>query len=242
MSTIVIPMAGAGTRFASAGYKLPKYLIKKDNKTLLELSLSGLPLDSIDRVVFVALQEHVEEYDLVDKYLRNLMAPDKFILSTILSPTDGQAQTVLAAREHINPNSDLIIYNIDTVYRSSNQAALLGDVNRKHDGIIGVHLHGGNNWSFARVDSQGFVVETAEKRRISRYASTGFYHFTKASDFLSVADEHVSNNLRSSNEFYVAPLYNDMIRSGRKFVIDIVDQFVPLGTPQELAEAQLESL
>ena len=241
MPTIVIPMAGAGSRFLKAGYSVPKYLIEKNGKTLLELSLSSLPLEFARKVVFVAMKEHTQKYDLLT-LLRRLVQPEKVELLTLEAQTNGQAETVLAAKEYIDVDSDLIIYNIDTVYRSSQQYRMLQDPKTKHDGILGAHMHAGNNWSFARVDSSGFVIETAEKRRISRHALTGFYHFSLASDFLEVAQRHVESNTRFASEFYVAPLYNDLIQSGRRFVLDNVDAFVPLGTPDELDDAEVDSL
>jgi len=61
-------MAGHGARFTKAGYKLPKMLLRAHNKTLLEWSLSSLPLHLANRVVFIGLKEHEDNFSLQKNY------------------------------------------------------------------------------------------------------------------------------------------------------------------------------
>ena len=79
------------------------------------------------------------------------------------------------------------------------------------------------------------MVETAEKRRISDWASTGLYHFTRGSDFVRYADEMIHRDERVNGEFYVAPVYNRMIAEGRDIRIDVAQEAWALGTPEDLA-------
>jgi hypothetical protein len=112
----------------------------------------------------------------------------------------------------------------------------LRDPNKKLDGVIGSARLPGDHWSFAKTNKEGIVTETSEKVRISPNALTGFYHFSMGSDFVRVAENRVSNNTRNNNEFYIAPMYNDLIAEGKKYVLDAVDLFIPLGTPEEVAK------
>ncbi len=244
----LITMAGRGLRFGTAGYELPKYMIEASGATLFEHSLGSLPLSAADRIVFVALKEHQEKYALktfIASKLEKLCggaAPEMKIL-LLEKPTGGQAQTALAAQSLVPDGCELAIYNIDTRFSSATLARRLADPALKKDGVIGAFKLTGVDpkWSFALTAADDTVLRTAEKEQISDNALTGFYHFTSARDFFRVAEAAVKNNLTERGEFYVAPLYNQLIREGRSFVLDTAESLLPLGTPEDLRSYVLDA-
>ena len=86
----------------------------------------------------------------------------------------------------------------------------------------------------AEKDQQGVVTKTAEKEVISSNALTGLYHFTYPEDFFEAGESAFSKNETTKGEFYIAPLYNYIIRKGRKLIVDMADEVNILGTPEEL--------
>ncbi len=229
----VIPMAGRGQRFADVGYTCPKYFIEAKGKTLLEWSLSSLPLELASKLIFIALREHEAEFDISSKiktlYSDKVNNIEFLFLDQV---TRGQAETVYLAKNLIIPDTELLIFNIDTSFHSSTLKTHLS--HSTSDGIIGCFKSDKPQFSFASVDDSGFVIKTAEKVVISENALTGLYHFKQASDFIETVEYHLNNNIRYKGEFYIAPMYNFLIEKGRKFTIDMVDQFSILGTPEEL--------
>jgi NDP-sugar pyrophosphorylase family protein len=232
-------MAGRGRRFSDAGFRLPKYMLEAGGRTLFEHSVLSLPLDIADKMVFIALREHEEEFGLRGFIGRSLGAAPRvpWELALLDSPTGGQAETVLKIRGLVGESAGLAIYNIDTCFRSTTLGARLADPAARRDGVMGSFKLPGNDakWSFARTAPDGTVAETAEKKRISDNALTGFYHFSRAEDFFGAAAAAVSSGKTEKGEFYVAPLYNRLIASGKKFVLDQVSELVPLGTPEDVA-------
>lgn len=228
----VVPMAGLGKRFSDAGYSMPKFMLQSHGRTLLEWALLSLPLDHLESVVFVALEQHLESFPVLDVARKVLGASRAIQAVGIPRVTRGQAETVLAARNLCDGASPLIIYNIDTYSRSRALDALLCNRVLPDGFVTGLNLPG-EHWSFARVDIRMRVSEVAEKRRISDWALTGLYGFSRASDFFRVADEAVRNDLRVSGEYFVAPLYNALIESGADIRLCPADDFVPIGTPSE---------
>ncbi|MBF0161704.1 MAG: glycosyltransferase family 2 protein [Magnetococcales bacterium] len=229
----VIPMAGLGQRFTAAGYQGPKYLLEAHGKTLLEWSVGSLPLALAEQIIFIGLAQHLRNAP-VQASLERATAGRPFRWVLLEEPTGGQAETVLAATEWIDHDSDLLIFNIDTAFRSPTLHRRLQQPREKRDGILGSFPGEGNHWSFARIDPGGRVEETAEKIRIADHALTGLYHFSRGSDFVRVARQALARQERNGGEYYIAPLYNQLIREGRHFVLDPVDLLIPLGTPQEL--------
>jgi dTDP-glucose pyrophosphorylase len=233
---IVITMAGLGSRFIKAGYIIPKYMIEVKNNSLFYHSLNSLPCEIAKQVIFIALQEHENKFN-VKEFIKSECKKLKIKkIKIILIPeiTKGQSETALVVQKYINNDEEILIYNIDTAFESSTLKTYL--LSNDCDGYFGVFTLNSKDdkWSFAKIDNNGIIVETAEKIQISNYASTGLYHFTKAKDFYDVAKSRIENELKEANEYYIAPLYNDLIKKNKKFKLDIASKFIPLGTPEDV--------
>ncbi len=240
----VIPMCGESKRFFSAGYNVPKFMLPVDEQfTIFDLSIMSLPFSSFNSTfIFIINQQHNEKY-AVASFIENrvskincLYKQDKitqFEIVVLAHRTRGQAETVYCAKDYVLEELPMSIYNIDTYFRSNSLANMLSDDNI--DGVLGAFYLEKEDpkWSFAKLDENGFVIETAEKQQISSYALTGFYNFRKAKDFFDVARDWIENNHLVRGEFYVAPMYNSLIKRGYKYKIDIADEFVALGTPED---------
>ncbi len=229
-------MCGESRRFFSKGYALPKYMLEvKPGVTVFDLAVGSLPyLDIPSILVFIILKIHNEKYNIKQFIENRLVGKNvEYEICVLEHPTRGQAETVLLAKSVIVENCPLSIYNIDTYFYSSTLKDKLSSP--MYDGVLGAFLLEENDdkWSFAEVNEDGFVIRTAEKEKISNYALTGLYNFSKAKYFFDVAQRWISENKTVRGEFYIAPMYNTLIEDGMKFVLDIVDEFIPIGTPDD---------
>ena len=223
-------MAGAGKRFIDAGYKIPKYLIKVKDKTLFEWSLNSLPLELAEKVIFILLDEHEKQYK-VSKYIDSIFSDYINIEYLFLKKqTRGQAETVFKAKDKINLNNKLVIFNIDTNFFSS---TLKANLQKKCDGLVGVFPSNDVKFSYAKINKEK-VVETAEKKVISNNALTGLYMFDNPLSFLEAAEKSFKMKLTINNEYYIAPLYNLLIKKNKYIIIDRVNNINILGTPSDL--------
>lgn len=229
--TFVIPMAGRGERFKKAGYALPKMLLEAHGKTLLEWSVNSLPLQLCTNLIFIGLEEHNTDYNL-EQLINNKYGSFQPQFLWLKETTRGQAETVYMAKHLYDLDLDLLIFNIDTMFYSQSLASILKT--SKWDGILGSFESNEARFSYAKINSDQIVVETAEKIVISKHALTGMYHFKRASDFIRIVQKHLDQNLLSGGEFYIAPMYNDLIEEGKEFTIDICEDHWILGTPDEL--------
>lgn len=228
----VIPMAGRGSRFQEAGYDIPKWKIEVHGKSLFEWSISSLPLEVASRVIIVMLEEH--DIDFAASDFVNEVIGDAVEVKIVRLPevTRGQAETVYAAKDFFLKTEGLLIFNIDTYVRSE---TLFHNLQRADvDGIIGSFKDDHPGFSYAELDHAGFVSRTAEKEVLSEHALNGIYHFSKTADFLDVATNHIANKITHRGEFYIAPMYNDLIALGKRFILDQCIETWPLGTPEEV--------
>lgn len=226
-------MAGRGERFTRAGYELPKMLIPVRGKTLLEWSLSSLPLELCTRLVFVALAEHERKFNLCDR-VRSMVPPTiEVVWCWLPDVTRGQAESALRAADSLRSDRPLVIFNIDTRFTSPSLAALLQDP--AADGVLGAFKSIESRFSYAATDVTGRVTAVREKEVISPYALTGLYSFRRPSDFVTTAEKWIAADRRVKNEFYIAPMYEDLIAAGRCFILDQAEDVDILGTPEEVA-------
>jgi dTDP-glucose pyrophosphorylase len=246
----VIPMAGLGLRFKDAGYNIPKFMIEVGDFTLFDYSIFSLPLEISQKVIFIILKEHEDNFkvkkfieDKMSKMSKYFKVDLKIEIIILEKPTRGQAETVLSCRDLIPLNSDIAIYNIDTYFYSRNLSNILKDNKLKMDGVIGGFKIKGkdNKWSFARAENN-VVIETAEKIQISDIALTGFYHFSRSQDFFDTAKAAIESGERSSGEFYIAPMYNQLIKNGKRFSLDIAEKIIPMGTPLDVKNIDLSQI
>lgn len=235
MLNIVIPMAGRGSRFAKEGYALPKPLITVHGKPMIELVINNLRPKRDHRFVFLCLKEHLDTYS-IDKKLKD-WAPgcEVVVVDTV---TEGAACTVLLAKDLINDDNSLMIANSDQwIDLDINEyLQFMGD--KKSDGLIMTMWADDPKWSFVRLDGQGLVMEVVEKEVVSNEATVGIYNYNRGKEFVEAAESMIAKNLRVNNEFYVAPVYNEMIQKGKRILIYSVGKenngMYGLGIPSDL--------
>ena len=226
---VLIPMAGAGSRFEKAGYTFPKPLIDVNGKPMIQVVVENLNIDA--NYIYVVQKSHREKYNLDS--LLNLLTPNCKIIE-VNGITEGAACTALLAKEYIDNDNPLIFANSDQ-YVEWNSNEFMYKMNETNaDGGIVTFNATHPKWSFAKVNENGFVTEVAEKNPISDIATVGFYYWKYGSDFVKYAEQMIDKNIRVNNEFYVCPVFNQAILDGKKIRNFKIKNMWGLGTPEDL--------
>jgi dTDP-glucose pyrophosphorylase len=211
---IVVPMAGRGSRFAVAGYMDPKPLIQLGGKPMIQWVIENIRPERSHRFIFICLAEHLDRYPAVANTLRQLSPGCEIV--TVAEVTEGAACTVLLAREWIIPDEPLMIANSDQYVQLSINDYLQRLDESKADGLIMTFWSDHPKWSYCRLREDGSVREVVEKQVVSNEATVGIYNFRRGRDFVEGADRMIQADLRVNNEFYVAPVYNQLIDWGAR--------------------------
>ena len=233
MLNIVVPMAGRGSRFANAGYELPKPLIEIHGHAMIECVVKNITPKVAHKFIFLCLAEHLAKYNLESRL--KTFAPNCEVV-TVDKVTEGAACTVLLAEKFIDNDNALMIANSDQyVDIDINDYLRAGD---ELDGLIMTMFAADNKWSFINFDENNFVTMVREKEVISNEATVGIYNFAHGRDYVTYAKKMIELNLRVNNEFYVAPVYNMLIDDGKKigfYNIGSLDAgMYGLGVPDDL--------
>ena len=227
--TVLIPMAGAGSRFQQAGYTFPKPLIDVRGKPMIQLVVENLNIKA--NYVYVVQKEHREKYNL--DTLLNLITPNCKIVE-VDKLTQGAACTALLAKEHINKDTPLFFANSDQFVEWDSNEFLYKMNETNADGGIVSFRATHPKWSFAKVDEKGLVTEVAEKNPISDIATVGYYYWKKGSDFVKYAEDMIEKDIRVNNEFYVCPVFNQAIEDNKEIRTFDIPKMWGLGTPEDL--------
>lgn len=242
---IVIPMAGQSSRFASAGYTLPKYMLKANNKTLFSYSLKSFAnYFETQKFIFIS-----QDYDGVKDFINietKLLGIKNYQIVLLKDRTKGQAETVFRGLASISENNDspIAIFNIDTFrpeFKFSTEF-LKADIG----GYLEVFKGDGNNWSYILPDPniKNNVLKTAEKNPISNLCCTGMYYFNSINLFNLAFDEYKYIALKSMGlkELFVAPMYNILIEKNYNIKYTEIPRkdVIFFGTPAEYEAFLLE--
>ncbi len=226
---VLIPMAGAGSRFAQAGYTFPKPLIQVNNKPMIQVVIENLGLEA--NYIFVVQKEHKTKYN-IDSMLK-LIVPNCTVIETN-GLTEGAACTALLAEEYIDNDAPLFFANSDQYVEWNPIEFMYMMQETNADGGIVTFKATHPKWSFAKVNEAGFVTEVAEKNPISNDATVGYYYWKHGSDFVRYANQMIKKNIRVNNEFYVCPVFNEAIQDDKKIRIHEAVHMWGLGTPEDL--------
>lgn len=226
---VLIPMAGAGSRFEQAGYTFPKPLIEVRNKPMIQVVVENLNLDA--NYIYVVQKAHRVKYNL--DTLLNLITPGCRVVETD-GVTEGAACTALLAKEFINNNSPLFFANSDQFVEWDSNEFMYKMQETDADGGIVTFNATHPKWSFAKINELGLVTEVAEKNPISDIATVGYYFWKHGSDFVKYAEQMINKNIRVNNEFYVCPVFNEAIGDSKQIRTFNVSKMWGLGTPEDL--------
>lgn len=227
--TILIPMAGAGSRFKDVGINTPKPLLPIDETVLITKVLENLPKG--DLYIFLTRPENEEERVAIRNAVIDYQ-PQKIIEITNL--TEGAACTCLLAEKEIPHFEPLLIANCDQLEQWDIFSFEDFLRNTTADGVVVTYTSTSPKNSFVKLENDK-IIEVAEKKVISNIASTGIYFWKRAVDFIFSANLMISKDSRVNGEFYVAPTYQQMIDQGLTILNYHVGKHIPLGTPEDFA-------
>jgi NDP-sugar pyrophosphorylase family protein len=230
--TLVIPMAGLGSRFQGSNYREPKPIIKIFDIPMFLYVVFNFLHPSLDKVVLIAQKSHN-----IPRYLQKLNLRIKIEVIEIEYITHGPAESVELALNNLVNDQAIFVANSDQfVFQGLAEFidfCLLND----HVGSILCMEDNNPKWSFAEFDSLNHLIQVREKEVISKNATVGIYYFKDAKVLAHGIYEQKKAGITTNNEFYIAPTFNHIIPLGQVsgFFLGKHKDFVQgTGTPEDL--------
>jgi dTDP-glucose pyrophosphorylase len=228
---IIIPMAGAGSRFAIEGFSKPKPFIEFNGKMMIEHVLASF--EEVNAKFILVLQEKflIEQKEELEKLKKDY----NLDFVTVPKLTMGAAITALAAHKKINPEYDMIFADSDNIFNKDDILNFIQQTRKQNlEGSLLTIKSDNPCYSYAKIDENNLLIETKEKEVISDHAITGVYYFKTLELFKdSVIDLVVESDL-SKGEFYMSNVYNHLRKITNKIGVFDISHFDCVGTPKQL--------
>lgn len=220
MINILIPLAKHSKIFEEQYF--PKPLFEINNRLMIEYPIAALNrIKKEKRYIFILKDEECTKFHL-DKTVK-LLTNDNTIVIRQQGETKGAICSCLLAIDYINNDDILIISNGDQYLDVDYNKVLQHFEDEGVRGGVVTFTAVHPQWSYAKLDGGGNIVQTAEKNPISRNAIAGFYFFRKGSDFIKAAQNSIIKGASVDGVFYIAPTYNELILEGYKLKAYPVD-------------------
>lgn len=235
---VIMPMAGLGSRFATAGITKPKPLIEVKGKEMVKWATDSIPFVDYSDFIFVVREAHVDEYK-IDELLRKFFGSDIDIV-VIDYLTKGPAATAALGGQYVDDDEAIIIADSDMYFQSEEYNELLEDAPEDVHGAIPVFESTDDSNSYSKLGENNRITRVAEKERISNYANIGAYYFSRFESFEWALERTREEKITVNDEYYVAPCYNELIDRGETVVACECDTVWGLGTPEEVERFEEE--
>ncbi len=243
---ILIPMAGAGQRFADAGYRVHKPAIMTVDRTtgqekpMVVCATKDLPGVAADGSNVIYVDRNFHQTDGVEDAIRAWYPQAAFI--TVDHLTEGQACTCMLAEPYLDPEQPLLIAGCDNgmdIDRDDFDA-----LTKECDCIVFTYRHNEavlanpNAYGWMIADADGNITGTSIKKAISDSpmedpAVVATFWFRRAAVFIEATKKMIAENDRINGEFYVDQTVKHVLDLGYRAKIFDIDRYVGWGTPAD---------
>ncbi len=240
---LIVPMSGIGKRFLDAGYRVPKFLIEIEGKSIIEHVLRMYP--GIESPILICNKDHLENKKLnLREKLLNINP--KLQIIAIEPHKKGPIYAVLQAMNYIDANLPTVVNYCDFNCIWDFRLFKKHIKNTNCDGCVmtyrGFHPHMLHSINYAYVKTEeSKIIDIQEKKPftinpMSENASSGAYFFKSGKLMEKYFKKAIDNNLVINGEFYVSMAYKFMIEDNLKLNIFEIQKFMQWGTPIDLKD------
>ncbi len=243
---ILIPMAGAGQRFADAGYTIHKPAIMTvdratgQEKPMVVCATKDLPGVAADGSNVIYVDRNFHQTDGVEDAIRAWYPQASFI--TVDHLTEGQACTCMLAEPYLDPEQPLLIAGCDNGMDIDRDA--FDALTKECDCIVFTYRHNEavlanpNAYGWMIADADGNITGTSIKKAISDRpmedpAVVATFWFRRAAVFIEATKKMIAENDRINGEFYVDQTVKHVLDLGYRAKIFDIDRYVGWGTPAD---------
>lgn len=231
----IVLASGAGSRFAKAGYSLPKPALPLSGKTLLEHSLVSIPGD--ESVI-------VTRADLNDNGLVSLLSKELYTnVVTLEGMSRGQADSALAGIKALKRNNAFTVTACDAISVIDQQAVSNAFKSAGAEGLV-VWVSNPYHAALRKPEQYGWVIGDEQGNAISSYIKqspdapragviVGTFGFGSRDFAISAIEELIADGETVNGEFYLDSLVQRQIDTGKPCILLEVPSFVSVGTPSE---------
>jgi len=231
----VLILAAGAERAEDQKDSYPLCLAELDGQPLIERIVATLDALNPSRFIFCFRETDARQFHLAG--ITSLLAPGSKVV-TVGERTGGAACTALLSAEYIDNTDELLIVNGNELLEIDFNVAVRSFRDAGWDAGVATFPSIHPRYSYVRLNEAGLVVEAAEKRPVSRFATAGFYWFRQGADFVRSAKNMIRKDASVNGSFYICPALNEMILDQRQIGTYRMEaaQYKPLKTAKQVQQ------
>jgi NDP-sugar pyrophosphorylase family protein len=232
--SLVMPMAGRGSRFTRDGRLVPKPLIPLFGKPLFVWAVESLRRAvPVGEMIFVILSEHIRDHALDKVIAQRYPAARLIVLDDV---TAGEAQTAAIAIGELKSQGPFAVNDCDHAFQPRDLSVLNAGMQEGAAGALMGYPSSRPDDSYVRLNAAGDVIQTAEASMIGPYAIAGCYLFGWPDEFMARFEAYRRNCPHP--ELFISGMYDAMARAGAKVLFQPLERYVPFGSPEDLGKVE----
>jgi len=240
---ILVPISTRSPFFPAEDYFFPKPLVEVTGRPMIELVIAQLKTQIQDAVfTFVVDRDDCRAFS-IDRTVE-LAAGDGARVIERIGATSGALCSCLLAIDTLDPDSPLLISNSDQIITTDLGLHIKRFAKSGVDAGVVTFDSVHPRWSYVVEDEQNRVVQTFEKKVVSRKAIAGLYYFRKAGQFLEAAQKSILNDASIDGSFYISSAINQTILDGGDVSHSTIDErdYHSFYAPSRIAEFERGSI
>jgi dTDP-glucose pyrophosphorylase len=229
--SLVVPMAGRGSRFSTEGNGNPKPLIDLNGRPFFWWAVESVRRSiTIREMVFVVLEEHCEQFDIHNKVLEYY--PNSKVV-TIANVTSGAAETARLGIDALQSHGPVAVNDCDHAFVCHALESVVDSLESKESGALLCFRSDSEAYSYLKTGVNGDIIGTVEKKVVSPFAIAGCYLFSSSAVFNELYDSY--RDVCSYDELFMSGLYDLLIGRGAEVLKVEAEVHCSFGTPEEVS-------
>jgi dTDP-glucose pyrophosphorylase len=230
---ILILAAGPGIKNTQNSGDYPIYLSELQGKTVLEQVISSYSKLGDVNFIFSFREDDIKHFYVDD--ITRIIAPGSQIVS-VGENTAGAACTALLASEYIDSAEELLIIGSNEILGVNPLDIISHFYEAQADAGVVVFPSVHPRYSYVRFDNDGWVIEAAEKRPISRNATAAFHWYAHGNDFVRSTKAMIRKGADVEGVFYISPALNELVLEQKKIACFHIplNQYHPLKMDRQI--------
>jgi NDP-sugar pyrophosphorylase family protein len=233
-TSLVVPMAGRGSRFSKEGIAEPKPLIDLGGRPFFWWAVESVAREtSVGEIIFVVLEEHISQWAIDDRIHAYYPHATVFAISEV---TAGSAETANIGMSLLSSDGPVIVNDCDHAFIAHDLQKAIDKLRLEVSGSLMTFRSESANYSYALLALDGSVSGTIEKEAASPFAIAGCYLFSSPALYAEQYKSYADNC--PYNELYISGIYNQMILEHISVSKVVLEEHFAFGTPEEYASVQ----
>lgn len=234
-ATNILVLASGKLHFENADRVFPLCLTEIDGVSVLERTVNNTAGIANAQYTFTFMEAEATQYHL--EKIATLLVPGA-CCKQVVELTKGSACTALLAACQLDQSAELLIISANELVDMQLAEVIEEFRNRKLDGGTLTFRSIHPRYSYVRLNDEGFVIEVAQRKPISLFATAGVFWFAKTADFLEGAKNLIRKNAHVDGGYFVAPTFNELILKQKKIGVKEFEsiKYFPLKTEQQISQ------